>query len=216
MITLDMLKVLGDGLIMSVLLLITAYLLAISLGFTVAALMLFVPKPLARALQGFVEVFRAVPLLTQLFIIYFGLPSVGIMFDPFTAAMLGLGLNGAAYAAEIFRAGIKAVPHGQTEAAQVVGLRRLQVLIYIIGPQAFRLVLAPLTNLAVQILKNTAVASAVAAPEIIFKARILVAETYLSPQIYGAVCVFYLLVTTPMVIYATRLERALKASNQRT
>jgi len=155
---------------------------------------------------AYVEFFRAIPVLALLFILYFGLATIGLKMSPMPAAILGLGLNGAAYCTEIFRAGILAVPSGQSEAARAIGMRRWQVMRWIVLPQAVRIVLPALTNLAINILKNTSVASAVAAPEIMFLARNLVNETYLSPQIYLSVCLVYLLISVPMMKLAGWLE----------
>lgn len=154
----------------------------------------------------FVEFFRAIPVLTLLFILYFGLATLGFRLGSITAAIIGLGINGTAYCTEIFRAGIEAIPRGQVEAAQSIGLRRAQVMRYVVLPQAVRLVLPALTNLSIQILKNTSVASAVAAPEIMLRARNLVNETYLSPEIYFSVCIVYLCMTLPMMRFAAWLE----------
>jgi len=163
--------------------------------------------PIIRGvIRVYVEVFRAVPVLTQLFIIYFGLATLGLKLGSITAAIIGLGLNGSAYCAEIFRAGIEAVPRGQSEAARSLGLRRWQVFRLVVLPQAVRTVLPPLTNFSIQLLKNTSVASAVAAPEIMLLARNLVNETFLSPQIYLSVCVVYLCISLPMIQLASWLE----------
>src|SRR5229473_940670 len=163
----------------------------------------------------YVEIFRAIPVLTQLFIIYFGLATLGIKLASVPAAILGLGLNGAAYCTEIFRAGIGAIASGQSEAARSLGLRRWQVLRHVILPQAVRVVLPPLTNFSVQLLKNTSVASAVAAPEIMLLARNLVNETFLSPQIYLSVCLVYLCISLPMMRLASWLETHLGAGETR-
>ncbi|HUK08794.1 MAG TPA: amino acid ABC transporter permease [Stellaceae bacterium] len=171
---------------------------------------------LARALvQIYVELFRAVPVLTLLFIVYFGLATLGIRFDSISAAVLGLGINGSAYCTEIFRAGIAAIPRGQVEAAYALGLGRWQVFRLVILPQAVRLVVPPLTNFAVQLLKNTSVASAVAAPEVMLLARNLVNETFHSPEIYLSVCVVYLCISLPMIRLASWLEHHLGAAEAR-
>jgi polar amino acid transport system permease protein/cystine transport system permease protein len=161
----------------------------------------------------FVEIFRAIPVLTQLFIIYFGLATLGIKLASVPAAILGLGLNGAAYCTEIFRAGIGAIASGQSEAARSLGLRRWQVLRHVILPQAVRVVLPPLTNFAVQLLKNTSVASAVAAPEIMLLARNLVNETFSARNHLG--CVVYLCISLPMMRLASWLETHLGAGEAR-
>ena len=128
--------------------------------------------------------FRAVPVLTQLFIIYFGLTEIGIRLDPLPSAIVGFGINGGAYLTEVFRAGIESIHQGQMEAAQMLGMTRLAALRIVILPQAMRVVLPPLGNFAIGLLKDTALASAVAAPELMFRARTLVDKTFLATQIF--------------------------------
>ena len=185
---------------------IGALLVAICAAALLASAQRFGGRAMRVLVFTYVEFFRAIPVLTLLFILYFGLATLGVKLSPIPAAIIGLGINGAAYCTEIFRAGIQAVPSGQTEAAQAIGMRRWQVMRWIVLPQAVRIVLPALTNLAVNLLKNTSVASAVAAPEIMFLARNLVNETYLSPQIYISVCIVYLCISVPMMKLAGWLE----------
>jgi polar amino acid transport system permease protein/cystine transport system permease protein len=159
------------------------------------------------AAHVYVEVFRSVPVLTQLFVIYFGLGAIGIRLSPIPAAIVGFGINGGAYLTEVFRAGIEAVDRGQTEAALSIGMTKLKTLCYIILPQAIRIVLPPIANFAIGLLKDTSLASAVAAPELSFNAHRLVDETFLSTQIYLLVAVFYLAMSLPLSMVSRRLER---------
>ena len=163
---------------------------------------------LLRALGTlYVDVFRAVPVLTQLFIIYFGLAELGVKLDPIPAAIIGFGINGGAYLTEVFRAGIEAVHRGQNEAALAIGMTRAQALRIIVLPQAMRVVLPPLGNYAIGLLKDTSVASSVAAPELSFRAHMLVDQTYLSTQIYLTVAALYLAMSLPLAHLVHRLER---------
>ncbi len=155
----------------------------------------------------YVDVFRAVPVLTQLFIIYFGLAEIGVKLSPVPAAIIGFGINGGAYLTEVFRAGIEAVHRGQTEAALSIGMTRLQATRIIVLPQAMRVILPPLGNFAIGLLKDTSVASSVAAPELTFRAHMLVDQTYLSTQIYLMVAVLYLAMSLPLAHLVRRLER---------
>ncbi|WP_164705049.1 amino acid ABC transporter permease, partial [Pseudomonas viridiflava] len=118
-----------------------------------------------------IEVFRGTPALVQLFIIYFSLTAVGIEFSSFVAAIIGLGLNAAAYLAEIYRAGLEAVPKGQVEAAKAIGMPRAQVMRWVVLPQSIRIVLAPIGNVAISLLKDTSVASLIAAPDLMLRAQ---------------------------------------------
>ncbi|WP_315836905.1 amino acid ABC transporter permease [Bradyrhizobium prioriisuperbiae] len=167
-------------------------LVALALGLFCAILQSLQSGILRVAVAIYVDVFRAVPVLTQLFIIYFGLTAIGIRLDPVPAAIVGFGINGGAYLTEAFRAGIGSVNHGQLEAAHMLGMTKLSTMRIIILPQAMRVVLPPLGNYAIGLLKDTALASAVAAPELMFRARILVDKTFLSTQIYLAVAILYL------------------------
>jgi His/Glu/Gln/Arg/opine family amino acid ABC transporter permease subunit len=184
---------------------------ALTLGLVLALLKLARLR-LLRALAGvYIEIMRGTPALTQLFIIYFGLSDLGIDIPPIPAAIIGLGMNGAAYVAEIYRAGILAIHEGQFEAALTLGMRPADTMRFIILPQALRIMLPPLCNYAVSLLKDTSLASVVAAPEIIFYARQLVTETLLSMDIYLIVAAIYLCMSIPMGRLVAYLERAKQA-----
>ncbi len=165
-----------------------------------------------RVLAGiYVELIRGTPALAQLFIIYFGLPDLGISPKPVTAAIIGLGINGAAYLAEIYRAGIEAIHKGQVEAALSLGMTPRRAMQYIILPQALRLMLPPITNFSILLLKDTALVSVIAAPEIMFFARNLVTETFQSMHVYLLAGMLYLCMTIPLSRLVARLERTRRA-----
>jgi polar amino acid transport system permease protein/cystine transport system permease protein len=156
----------------------------------------------------YIEFLRGTPVLAQLFILYFGLVEVGLVtLQPLQAAVLGLGLNGGAYLAEVFRSGIQAIHRGQMEAALAIGLTPLGAMRRVILPQAFRIVLPPIGNFSIGLLKDTAVVSAVAAPEIMFRARQLTTETFQSGQIYLLAALVYLALSLPLSQVVRRLER---------
>ncbi len=182
------------------------FVLAAAIGVVFSILLRLPVPPLRIAIKIYVDVFRAVPVLTQLFIIYFGLTEIGIRLDPLPAAIIGFGINGGAYLTEVFRAGIESVHRGQTEAAQMLGMTRLAILRVVILPQAMRVVLPPLGNFAIGLLKDTALASAVAAPELMFRARNLVDQTFLSTQIYVTVALIYLAMSLPLGFLTRRAE----------
>ncbi len=190
------------------------FVLSAVIGLVCALALQFPSRLLRAALAVYVDVFRAVPVLTQLFIIYFGLTEIGIRLDPVPAAIVGFGINGGAYLTEVFRAGIASVPQGQTEAAQMLGMRRLEVMRVIVLPQAMRISLPPLGNFVIGLLKDTALASAVAAPELMFRARTLVDKTFLSTQIFATAAVIYLAMSLPLG-YATRRLEALVSRGHR-
>src|SRR5205809_2252940 len=128
--------------------------MAISLGLSLAVARVFAPRGVAWPIVGFIEVVRGTPLLIQLFIIFYGLPSIGIRFSPLWAAVIGLGVNYAAYEAENYRAGIQSIPRGQLDAALALGLTRLQTIRKIVLPRAVRLVIPPGTNDFIALLKD--------------------------------------------------------------
>ena len=182
------------------------FLVATVIGAILAVLQRLEIRPLRAVIAVYVDVFRAVPVLTQLFIIYFGLTEIGIRLDPLPSAIIGFGINGGAYLTEVFRAGIESVHHGQTEAAQMLGMTRLTVLRIVVLPQAMRVVLPPLGNFAIGLLKDTALASAVAAPELMFRARTAVDKTFLATEIFVTAAAIYLAMSLPLGYLTRRAE----------
>jgi polar amino acid transport system substrate-binding protein len=140
--------------------------LAILLGLMLAIVRVFGNRLAAWPAIAFIEVIRGTPLLIQLFIIFYGLPSLGIRLTPFWAAVIGLGLNYAAYEAENYRAGIQAVPRGQLDAALALGLTRAQTIRRIVLPQAVRLVIPPVTNDFIALLKDSSLVSVITMVEL--------------------------------------------------
>ncbi len=196
---------------MTVQVMIGALIVALILGMAVALMRISKFKLLRYPALFYTDVMRGTPALVQIFIIYFGLSDLGIEFDPVSAAIIGLGMNGAAYVGEIYRAGIEAIHRGQVEAALSLGMTPARAMRYIILPQALRLMLPPLCNYAILLVKDTAIISTIAAPEIMFEARRLVQATFMysiSGQIYLICAGFYLALTLPLSQVAKRLEKA--------
>ncbi|ODT75663.1 MAG: ABC transporter permease [Pelagibacterium sp. SCN 64-44] len=153
------------------------------------------PRPVRMAITAYVELVRNTPFLVQIYIIYFGIPSVGIRLDPNTAALVAMVLNGSAYAIEIIRAGIESVARGQLEAAQALGLGRGQTFRDIVLPQALRNVLAPLESQFILLLLASSVVSAIAANELTAVAHHISSETYRSFEAYITAAVIYVALT---------------------
>jgi His/Glu/Gln/Arg/opine family amino acid ABC transporter permease subunit len=185
---------------------VSAFAVAAVLGLLLAILRLSRGWP-GRAALLYIEVVRGTPALALLFLIYFGLAPLGIVLRAFPAAVIGFGLNGAAYLAEIYRAGIQAVDSGQREAAQMIGLRRPQVMRYVILPQAWPAVLPPMGNYVVSLLKDTSIASLISAPELMLRARDLAGTYYLPMQYYLLAGAMYLVMAWPMLHGVRWLER---------
>jgi His/Glu/Gln/Arg/opine family amino acid ABC transporter permease subunit len=185
-----------------------AFIVAVVVGFLLALARLYGPAWLKYFVVGLVEALRNTPVLVQLFVIYFGLAQLGVLIPPMVAAVLGLGLNGAAMLSEVFRSSILAIDRGQTEAGLALGFTPMGVLRHVVLLQSLRISLPSISNFAVGLMKDTSLASAVAAPELAFRARTLVAETFLSTEIYLFVALIYFLLSFPVAAYFKALERA--------
>jgi polar amino acid transport system substrate-binding protein len=182
--------------------------LAVLIGCAVAAGRVYGPA-WSRALLGvYVEVMRGTPVLLQLFVIYYGLSDV-VRLPAFLAAILGLGLNYAAYESEIYRAALEAIPRAQLEAARTLGLSERQILVLVRGPQALRLALAPMTNDFVALLKDSSLVSVITVVELT-KQTAIYATNIGSWVVPGILCaVLYLALSLPLSRFARRLERRL-------
>ena len=188
-----------------------ALVFALLFGLFIAFLRLSNWRILRFLSTAYVEVFRGTPALVQLFVIYFGLPDIGFNPSPFQSAIIGLGLNGAAYLSEIYRAGIESIHRGQMEAALTLGMTPLRAMRYIVLPQALRTMLPPITSFAIVLLKDTSIVFAVGVVEVMALARNLVTETLQSAPIYIMAGMMYLCVTIPLSRFAARLERQRQA-----
>jgi polar amino acid transport system permease protein len=164
-------------------------------------------RPLAWLSIGYIELFRGTPLLVQLFLIYYGLPGLGITFDRLTAAFLALGLNSGAYQAEYLRGALLAVGPGQMMAGRAIGLTRWQSIRYVILPQALRLAIPSWSNEPVALLKSSAIAFLVAVPELMARAKSVAAQTYNPIGAYLAAAVIYLIVVFGLDQFMKFVER---------
>lgn len=182
-----------------------AMLLAVGAGMAVAAGRVYGPAPLRWALATFVEVTRGTPVLLQLFVIYYGLADV-VRLPAFVAAVVGLGLNYAAYESEIYRAALEAIPRAQLEAARTLGLSEWQVFRLVRAPQAARLALAPMTNDFVALLKDSSLVSVITVVELT-KQTAIWATNLGSWVVPGILCALvYLAMSLPLSRVARRLE----------
>ncbi len=185
--------------------------LAVTVGMLIATGRIYGSLVVRTALMAYVELIRGTPLLLQLFVLYYGLASV-IRLPAFVAAVIGLGLNYAAYESEIYRGALEAVPRGQLEAARTLGLNERQVLSLVRGPQAFRLALAPMTNDFVALLKDSSLVSVLTVVELTKQTQIFAANVG-SWVIPGALCaLLYLVMSLPLARFARRLEHRWKAA----
>jgi polar amino acid transport system substrate-binding protein len=193
---------------------VTGMSLAIVLGLALALARLYGPWPLRWLGVAYVELFRGTPLLIQLFILFYGLPHFGVKLTPVIAAILGLGLNYAAYEAENYRAGLLAVPKGQMEAALALGMSQGQALRHVLLPQAVRAVLPPVTNDFISILKDSSLVSVITMVELT-KVYGELAATYYDWLGLGLLtALLYFVIGLPFVWLARRLERVLHPERQ--
>lgn len=170
---------------------VVSTLLGAVLGLAVAALRRFGPAPLGWALRPVVEVLRGSPFLIQIFLLYFGGPFIGLSLDPIPAGLLGLTIYAAAYFSEVFRAGFLAVPRGHVEAAQCVGLSQTQILRRILLPEMTVLVLPQCVNLAIVLIKETAVLSIITVPEMTLVIGAIGSQLYAFAEAMFLLALFY-------------------------
>ena len=187
------------------------------LGGTGLAMVLQTPWPLAQGFcRIYIDFFRGTPMLVQLFLIYFGLPAllasldIGFSIDRLAAAVAALSLNVAAYLAETLRSGIESIEQGQWEAADALGLSPLERMRFVIAPQAIRRVLPSLANEFITLIKDTSLAAVIGFEELFRQGQLMVATTYLAFEIYIAVALVYLVMTTSASILFKQLERRLR------
>jgi len=198
--------------------------IAIAVGFTLAIMRVFGPWPLRWFATLFIEIVRGTPLLIQLYIIFYGLPNLGVLFGqpeigiklpPFWAGVIGLGLNYAAYEAENYRAGLLAIPRGQMEAARALGMTHSQGLRFVVIPQSFRLVLPPVTNDFISLLKDSSLVSMVTLIDLTGAYNRIATQTF---DYFGTgllVAAIYLLIGLPFVRLARWTEERLAVDTRK-
>jgi polar amino acid transport system substrate-binding protein len=188
--------------------------LAVTLGLVLTVVRLYSRPPLSSLATGYIELYRGTPLLIQLYILYYGLPNIGISLNPLTAAFLGLGMNYAAYEAELYRAGISAVPKGQLEAALSLGMTRGTAVRRIILPQAFRIAIPGVTNDFIALFKDSSLVSVIAMVELTKTYSILAASTLRFFELGLIVAFLYFAMSYPLSLLARMLEDRLKRSKR--
>ena len=200
---------LSAGLIFTVPLTLITFVLGIVLGLSVALARLYGPAPLVILVRFYVWLIRGTPLLVQLFLIFYGLPSAGIVLDAFTAAVIGFTLNIGAYSSEIIRATLAAIPKGQWEASYSIGMTWGQAMRRTILPQAGRVAVPPLSNTFISLVKDTSLAAAITVPEMFQAAQRIVATTYEPLILYVEAAILYLVMSSVLSALQVRLEARL-------
>ena len=187
---------LGQGAITTIVITIFSLLLGLIIGLFVGIGRISKNKPARWLSSLYINFIRGTPLLVQIFILYFGLPSAfNINLDPYLAGILALGVNSGAYVGEIVRAGIQSIDKGQMEAARSLGMTYTMAMRYVILPQAFRRILPPIGNELIVLLKDSSLVSTIALPELLFNGRLVAARTFDYFSMYIGVALIYLLLT---------------------
>ncbi len=194
---------------MTVFLSVLSFPIAILIGLLVAVGRRYGPGWVARPLALYVEILRGTPLMLQLYFVFFLLPEVGVNLPALATAIVGLAVNYSAYEAEIYRAGLQAVPHGQMEAALALGMSRAQAVRRVIVPQAVRVVIPPVVNDFISLFKDTSVCSVVTVVELTKRFSVLAMSTQAIVEMMAMTCVLYLAMSYPMAVLSRRLERRL-------
>ena len=199
------LPMLGRGLVNTFYLAVVSIVLGTLAGILICIARLYGPKAVRLLAVGFIDIFRALPILVVLIVIYYALPFVGIRLDSFTSATIALSIVLAAFTAEVFRAGIKAIPVGQFEAARALGLPFYVTLLKVIIPQAIRIATPPQTSNCISIVKDTSLASVVAMPDLLKQATDAQAMMA-NPSPLIAAAAVYLIILWPLVRLVAYLE----------
>ena len=171
---------------------VLAIVFGLVLGWALGLIAVAGPRWLRAIAWAYVQFIRGTPLLVQIFLIYFGLPALGINVPAFWSGVIALGLNSGGFQAEIVRAGIESIDRGQAEAARSIGMSAFQTLLLILVPQTIRRVIPPLTNELITLTKSSSLLSAIAVLELTHAGQAIIARTFAPFEIYAAVAVMYL------------------------
>ncbi len=190
----------------TVLLSLAAFVGGASVGLLILVLRISARPALRAFAKGYIALFQGTPLLMQLFLMFFGLPMLGLRIDPWTAAALGLTFFASAYLAEIWRSGVDAMPRGQWDAGASLGLSPIQELRLVILPQAFRITRAPMVGFLVQLIKSTALASIIGFEELLRTANAINNATFEPFKVYGFVALIFFALCYPLTRYARHLQ----------
>ncbi|OLS59527.1 amino acid ABC transporter permease [Pseudomonas putida] len=203
---LDFLPILLSGAVVTVQVTIASFLLSSIIGLAFALMM--VSKVRAVALFGItvVNIIRGLPIIVQLFYIYFVLPEFGVQLSALQAGIIGLGIAYSAYQAENFRAGIQAIQQGQIEAAESIGMRGPMIMRRVILPQAFRIALPPYGNTLVMMLKDSSLVSTITVAEMTRAGQLIASSTFENMTVYTLVALLYLALSLPLSYALRRLE----------
>jgi polar amino acid transport system permease protein len=211
----EFLPILAQGLRLTVIVALGSLALSTVLGMVWALMRVSGIPALAFVAKCFVNVIRGIPIIVQLFYIYFVLPDFGISFTAVQAAIIGLGVAYSAYQSENFRAGIEAIDRGQIEAAQSIGMGWWLTMRRVILPQAFKIVLPPYGNIMIMMLKDSSQASTITVAELALQGRLIASSTFQNTTVFTLVAALYLCMSLPLILLVSRLEKKYGAAGRR-
>lgn len=202
----EFLPILMQGLRLTIIVTIGSLVLSTVLGLVWALMRVSGIWLLAGTAKVIVNIIRGIPIIIQLFYIYFVLPDFGISLTAVQAAIIGLGIAYSAYQSENFRAGIEAIDHGQLEAAQSIGMGWWLTMRRAILPQAFRIVLPPYGNIMIMMLKDSSQASTITVAELALQGKLIASSTFQNTTVFTLVALLYLCMSLPLMLLVSRLE----------
>ncbi|HWW05837.1 amino acid ABC transporter permease [Collimonas sp.] len=202
----DFLPILLRGAVVTVEVTFYSLILSTVMGLILALMKVSQLGPLSWCAASVINIIRGLPIIVQLFYIYFVLPELGIQLTAFQAGVIGLGIAYSVYQAENFRAGIEAVDPGQIEAAQSIGMRMPMIMRRVVLPQAFRIALPPYGNTLVMMLKDSSLVSTITVLEMTRAGQMIASSTFQNMTVYTMVALMYLLLSLPLVLLTRRLE----------
>jgi cystine transport system permease protein len=186
-----------------------SFVLGLVIALVVALARLSSIGPLSAVARVYISLIRGTPLLVQLFIVFYALPQIGLVIDPFPAAVLAFSLNVGGYAAEVIRAAILSIPKGQWEASETIGMGYTTTLQRVILPQAARVAVPPLSNTLISLVKDTSLASTILVTELLRVAQLAAAPTFDFFALYGVAAVYYWVICLILSFAQNRLEARL-------
>ena len=190
----DYAPLLLEGLWNTVWIVCVATMISLTLGLALAVMLTSKRWAVRAPVRAYIEIMRGTPVLIILFVLYYGGPSIGLLLDAIPAGIVGLGFYGAAYFAEIFRGGLQSIPLGQVEAARMMGMSSLQILRRIKAPQMLGLILPPMANQMIILIKESALLSIITVPDLTKNTGQMVSETFAVVEPYVAVAILYWLI----------------------
>jgi polar amino acid transport system permease protein len=210
----EFLPILASGLVLTIVVTLGSLVLSTVLGLVWAMMRVSGIPVLDTTAKVLVNFIRGIPIIVQLFYIYFVLPDLGITLSALQAAIIGLGIAYSAYQAENFRAAIAAIDHGQVEAAQSIGMGWFLVMRRVLLPQAFRIALPPFGNVMVMLLKDSSQASTITVAELAMQGKLIASSTFQNTTVFTMVALLYLCMSLPLMHLVTRLEKRFAAGQR--